>query len=147
MLLQEFPRTRLFETLREMQQLQQQFNRLFDSNSWRAAGEFPPINVWTNENSATVTAEVPGLSPEDIEISVVNDTLTLKGERRPEPLAEGESLHRQERGFGQFARTIQLPFRVDADKVEAIFKRGILSITLPRTEQDKPRKISVRGEQ
>jgi HSP20 family protein len=146
MLLQEFPRTRLFETLREMQQLQQQFNRLFESNQWRVAGEFPPINVWTNENSATVTAEVPGLAPEDIEISVVNDALTLKGERRPEPLAEGESLHRQERGFGQFSRTIQLPFRVDADKVEAVFKRGILSITLPRTEQDRPRKISVRGE-
>jgi HSP20 family protein len=147
MLLQEFPRTRLFETLREMQQLQQQFQRIFDNNSWRVAGEFPPINVWTSEHSATVTAEVPGLSPEDIEISVVNDTLTLKGERRPEPLAEGESLHRQERGFGQFARTIQLPYRVDADKVEASFKRGVLTITLPRTEQDRPRKISVRGEQ
>lgn len=146
MLLQEFPRTRLFETLREMQTLQQQFNRLFENNSWRVSGEFPPLNVWTNENSATVTAEVPGLSPEDIEISVVNDTLTLKGERRPEPLGEGESLHRQERGFGQFSRTLQLPFRVDADKVEAVFKRGILSITLPRTEQDRPRKISVRGE-
>jgi HSP20 family protein len=146
MLLQEFPRTRLFDTFREMERLQQQFNRLFDSNAWRVAGEFPPINVWTSEDSATVTAEVPGLSPEDIDISVVNDTLTLKGERRPEPLGEGESLHRQERGFGQFARTIQLPYRVDAEKVEASFKRGILTITLPRSEADKPRKISVRGQ-
>jgi HSP20 family protein len=145
MLLQEFPRTRLFDTLRQMERLQNQLNRVLNSSN-SCSAEFPPINVWTSEDSATVTAEIPGLAPEDIEISVVNDTLTLKGERRPEPLEEGESLHRKERGFGQFVRTIQLPYRVDADKVEATFKKGILNIVLPRTEQDKPRKISVRGE-
>lgn len=145
MLLQEFPRTNLFSTLREMERLQKQFNRLFDEN-WRGAAEFPPINVWTNQDSATITAEVPGLAADDIEISVVNDTLTLRGKREPEQLAEGHKLHRRERGFGEFSRTVQLPFRVDAEKVEAVFKKGILHITLPRTEQDKPRKIAVRGE-
>ena len=143
MLLQELSRSRFFDTLREMERLQGRFNQLF-SSPYRSSMEFPPINVWTNEDAAYITAEIPGIDAADIEISVVNDTITLRGSRQAEEVKEGESLHRRERGFGQFARTIQLPFKVEADKVEAINKKGILCINLPRAEQDKPRKIEVR---
>lgn len=144
MLLQELSKSNVFDAFREVERLQHQLNRLFDGYSARGTAEFPAMNIWTSEESAVVTAELPGLSPEDIDISVVNDILTLRGLRQPEQLSDGETLHRQERGFGQFTRTIQLPFRVDADKVSATFKKGILSISLPRTEQDKPRKIAVK---
>jgi HSP20 family protein len=145
MLLQELSRSRVFETLREMERLQGRFNQLLES-PWRGSPEFPPLNVWISEDAAHVTAELPGVEAEDIEISVVNDTLTLRGSRKPDELKEGESLHRRERGFGQFTRTIQLPFKVDSENVQASNKKGILCITLPRTEQDRPRKIAVRGE-
>lgn len=144
MLLHELSRSRLFDTVRDMERLQSHFNRLLET-SWRTP-EFPPLNVWISEDKAHVAAEMPGITPDEIEISVINDTLTLRGCREPDQLKEGESLHRRERGFGQFSRTIQLPFNVDADKVEAISKKGILHITLPRTESDKPRKIAVRAE-
>lgn len=148
MLLQEIARGRSFDPFREMERMQNQLNRLFEGYNYSntRGAEFPPLNIWTAPDSALVVAEVPGILPEDLDISVVNDTLTLRGERKLEELQENQSLHRRERGYGQFSRTIQLPFRIDADKVEATFKRGLLHITLPRTEQDKPRKITVQAQ-
>lgn len=143
MLLQELSRSNIFDPFREVERLQHQLNRLFEGYSSRATAEFPAMNIWTSEESAVITAELPGLCAEDIDISIVNDILTLRGSRQPEQLQEGETLHRKERGFGQFTRTIQLPFRVDADKVQATFKSGILNLALPRAEQDKPRKITI----
>ncbi len=101
------------------------------------------MNVWTNSDGAVVTAELPGINPDDLEISVQGDTLTLRGTRDPEQLCEGEAYHRRERGCGKFQRAFQLPFVVDAGKVEATYELGVLSITLPRAESDKPRKIQV----
>jgi HSP20 family protein len=109
--------------------------------------EFPATNVWVSENSAVVTTEVPGIDPIALEISVVKDSLTLRGSRKAEELKEGEAYHRQERWNGQFTRTLELPFPVDADKVEARFAKGVLYISLPRAEADKPRKITVKPEQ
>ncbi|MBM4315661.1 MAG: Hsp20/alpha crystallin family protein, partial [Deltaproteobacteria bacterium] len=101
---------------------------------------------WVGEGDVIVTAELPGMDTGNTDISVVGDTLTISGSRKAEPLKEGESYHRQERSHGQFKRTLQLPFRVEADKVEAKYEKGILRLTLPRAEADKPRKISVRSE-
>jgi HSP20 family protein len=144
MLLQELSRSRLLDAFREMERIQGQFNRLFEGyTAWRSATEFPPLNVWVSEDSAVITAELPGVASEDIDVSVVNNTLTIRGSRQPEQINEDETLHRRERSFGQFSRSIQLPFRVDSERVEAKFKRGILQLTLPRAEQDKPRKITV----
>ena len=132
---------------REMERLQREMNRLYSdfSTSRPGAANFPAMNVWTNQEGAVVTAELPGLNPEDIDISVVGETLTLSGTREREELKEGERYHRQERGFGKFTRTFQLPFLVEADNVEATFEKGVLYITLPRAESDKPRKISVKS--
>ena len=107
--------------------------------------EFPAVNVLLAENSALVTTEIPGVDPQAIDISVVGKSLTLRGSRHPEELQEGESYHRRERWYGQFTKTIDLPFNVQVDKVAARFSRGVLSIELPRAEAEKPRKITVKS--
>ncbi|RJQ14134.1 MAG: Hsp20/alpha crystallin family protein [Nitrospiraceae bacterium] len=108
--------------------------------------EFPPVNVRKNEEKAVVTAELPGVDPESVDISVAERKLTLRFERKPEELKEGESFTRKERWHGEFSRTIELPFNIQAEKVEARFSRGILDIELPRAEAEKPRKITVKPE-
>jgi HSP20 family protein len=143
MLLHQLAPSRFFDSFRELERLQSRLNRMFEQ-SRGALVEFPPLNIWTSEDSAQVTAELPGLTADDIDISVVNATLTIKGSRTAEELQEGQTLHRSERGFGQFSRTITLPFAVDAEKVGATFKNGVLQISLPRAEEDKPRKIAVQ---
>ncbi len=105
---------------------------------------YPAMNIWVNENGAVVTTELPGVLAEDLDISVVDDTLTISGSRKPEELEEGAAYHRRERGCGSFTRSFQLPFKVDPAKVEAVTNNGVLNITLPRAEEDKPKKISVR---
>ena len=103
------------------------------------------MNVWTDENNAVVTAELPGVSPEDIDISVENDTLTVRGSRKPEEHEEGTTFHRRELRFGNFCRSFRLPFDVESEQVEAKFKNGVLNISLPRAEADKPKKIAVKA--
>ncbi len=147
MLYQRYAESDLFSSLQDMQRLQSSLNRLLTESAPPAASaEFPLINVWTSETGAVVRAEIPGVAPEDVDISLVNDTLTLRGSRNPEELKEGESRHRQERGYGQFTRSLQLPFGVEADHVQAKFSNGVLQITLPRAEAERPRRISVVSE-
>lgn len=134
---------------REMERLRREMNRLFSDWPTGAglspAPSYPAMNVWMDENSAIVTAELPGVHLDDIDISVEDDTLTLRGDRQPDKQEEDVTYHRRERRYGNFLRTSQMPFRVDAEKVEATFKNGVLSILLPRAEEDKPRKIAVRA--
>jgi HSP20 family protein len=129
----------------EMERLQREMNRLFAGVSRQAAPAFPAMNIWANEEGLVVTAELPGVEVTDIDISVVGDTLTLSGTRQPETLAEGERYHRRERRYGKFSRAFQLPCQIDANKVEAVFEKGILQISLPRVESEKPKKIAIRA--
>jgi HSP20 family protein len=143
-----YRRYRIPTVWHEMDRLQSEMNRLFQvdyPNRLRSAPAYPALNVWTNEEGLNVTAEVPGVSPEDIEISVVGDTLTLSGTRQPEELDENTRYHRQERARGDFTRSLQLPFSVDVNKVEATFRNGVLMVAMPRAEEDKPRKITVKS--
>jgi HSP20 family protein len=148
MLRQPFGRQSFGNPWQEIERMQREMDRLFNGfynrPRFQSAPTFPAINVWTNQESAVITAELPGVNPEDIDISVVGETLTLTGARQPEELKEGEKYHRRERGYGKFTRTFQLPFLVEADKVEAVFNKGILHLSLPRAEADKPRKIAVK---
>lgn len=141
-------RQSFYSPWQEMERMRREMDRLFSnfysSPRFRVAPSFPAINVWTNPEGAVITAELPGVSPENIDISVVGDTLTLTGSRQPEELKEGEKYHRRERGYGKFTRTFQLPFAVEADKVEAMFDKGILHLSLPRAEAEKPKKITVK---
>jgi HSP20 family protein len=90
-----------------------------------------------------VTAEVPGINPKDINVTVIEDTLTVSGERQPDQVGEDANYLRQERGYGKFTRSLQLPYSVASSKVEANFHNGVLNVTLPRKEDDKPKKIKV----
>lgn len=133
---------RLWDPWREIERMQ----RAFHEFSSPATGEFPAVNVWSTGDEAVLTAELPGIDAASVDISVVGKTVTLRGNRVSEQTKEGESYHRQERWAGRFSRTIDLPFAVDAGKVAARFNRGVLTITLPRTEAEKPRKITVVSE-
>lgn len=105
---------------------------------------YPPVNVYASEEDVTLTSEIPGILPDDLDISIAGDTLTLKAERKPIELEASQTWHRRERGFGSFTRTIKLPYNIESSKVEASFDRGVLRLSLPRAESDKPRKINVR---
>jgi HSP20 family protein len=135
----------------QLQQFQSDMNRLFerwgeDGNRQAGWANFPLINVWEDGDTLHVEAELPGLNLNDLEIFVTgNNQLTLKGERKP-TAPEKSVRHRQERGFGQFVRTLTLPFPVDPDKVDARFENGVLQIKLAKHESAKARKIFVKGE-
>jgi len=132
----------------EMDQIQREMNRLFDSTGQGrvfSAPSYPAVNIWTNDNGQLITAEMPGVRPEDINIDVNADALSISGERKPDDVAKDPNYHRRERGYGAFSRTIQLPFMVDTNKVEANYKNGVLIIRLPRAEVDKPKKITVKS--
>ena len=113
---------------------------------WREARLFPLLNVKRDDNRYLVTAELPGISTEDLEIRVEGDTLTLKGERKPSDLGEGTSFHRRERASGRFQRSMTLPHRIDSEKVVARYKDGVLSVTLPIEQAALPREITVTAD-
>ena len=132
----------------EMDQLQREMNRLFDTTNRGqvfSAPSYPAINIWTNDEWQLISAEMPGVNPEDIDIDVTGDALSISGERKPDKVIKDAHYHRRERSYGSFSRTIQLPFMVDTNKVEANFKNGILMISLPRAEADKPKKITIKS--
>jgi HSP20 family protein len=104
---------------------------------------FPAINVWDDGEQLVAEAELPGLQQEELDISVVGSELTIKGERKS-AADEGTSYHRRERGTGPFTRVLRLPVEVDADRVSATLRDGVLTIQLPKAEAAKPRKINVQ---
>jgi HSP20 family protein len=118
------------------------FNRLFDFATTElsaAAGWAPPLDLYENDESYVATVELPGLKSEDISIDLQDGVLTLSGERK----AETEGAFRHERPSGKFTRRVELPNRVDNQRVTAAYRDGILTVTLPKAEEAKPRKISV----
>jgi HSP20 family protein len=127
-----------WDPFRELSRLQTDLNRAF------AGANGPAFNVWTGQDGAVITAELPGFSAESFDVTVFGKTLTVKGERKPFEL-EGATAHRRERQTGNFVRAIELPFRIEADKVDAKFERGVLQISLPRAEADKRRSIAINA--
>ncbi len=134
-----------WDPLADFRRLQNDMNRALAGYEARrpANGEFPRLNLWVSEQSAVVTAELPGVTSEDIEITVHNEILTIQG--KVDPPAEGEKVawHRRERSYGSFARSIELPFRVDPENVQARFRHGVLEVELNRPAADKPRKVAI----
>jgi HSP20 family protein len=131
-----------------MDQLQREMNRLFDTSSKGRVftpPSYPAINIWTNDDGQLISAEMPGVNPNNIDIDVTGDALSISGERKPDEVAAEARYHRRERTYGSFSRTVQLPFMVDTSKVEANFKNGVLMINLPRAEADKPKKITIKS--
>jgi HSP20 family protein len=103
----------------------------------------PPVDIQETADSYRLTAELPGLTKEDINITLENNVLRLTGERKFEKDAKKDGYHRIERTYGAFSRAFTLPSQVNHDKVEAAFENGVLTIVVPKAEQAKPRKISI----
>ncbi|QWR76654.1 Hsp20/alpha crystallin family protein [Candidatus Magnetomonas plexicatena] len=129
-----------------MSEAQKEINRVFSSIDKPSCGQIPAVNVWTKDDGAYLTCQIPGVTPEDMEISVTGKTLTLKGSRKVETNEEQQSYHRAERWTGNFVRTLSLPFDIDANKVDASFLKGTLNVTLPMAEAEKPRKIEIKAQ-
>jgi HSP20 family protein len=125
--------------------MEREVNRLFGEFTGPRGAAFPPINIYTNNDGATVTAELPGIDPKDLDITVQDRSLVLRGERKAPEVGEDETWHRRERAFGQFTRSVELPFAVDSENIEATYRDGILEIELHRSEADKPKKITVQS--
>ncbi|MDH4231690.1 MAG: Hsp20/alpha crystallin family protein [Nitrospirota bacterium] len=111
-----------------------------------ATHDFPLVNVWASADKAVVTTEAAGMNPEDIDISVADEVLSIKGKRLSDQPKDDETYHRRERWAVQFSKNIVLPFRIENSKVEAKYQKGVLTITLPRAEADKPKKIAIASE-
>ena len=130
--------------------LHDELDRLFESplseltrTSHLLSGWTPALDVYEEKDSFVVKAELPGMKKEDIEVSLHDGSLSISGERKAESKHEDSEVYRTERLFGRFQRTVTLPATVAADKVKAAYNDGILTITLPKTEEAKPRKIDV----
>ncbi|PVA08491.1 Hsp20/alpha crystallin family protein [Pelagivirga sediminicola] len=132
----------------ELRQLQSQMNRLFEGgarsqrqndNAW------PPFNMWMGDDSVVVTAEMPGVAQDDIDLTVRENTLIIAGKRNPATEDEDAVWHRRERPSGEFSRSIRLPLRVDPDKVEARVNNGVLEVEMGRPDAERPRKIEVKA--
>lgn len=132
-----------WEPVNEMKRLQAEVNRLF-SGYGEVQELFPAVNVWSDTSRTVVKAEVPGVDPKNLDISVQGDLLTLRGERSA-LVPKGGVCHRQERSVGRFQRTLRLPYEIDAGQVTARTDQGILTVTLPRAESSKPKRIAIQA--
>ncbi len=139
---------------------QREMNRLFDNffsgfglSSWapfeRGVTQTftPKVDVSETEKEIRISAELPGMEEKDVDVSLTRDALTIKGEKKSETEDKGKDYYRVERSYGSFTRTIPLPVEVDADKVEATFKKGVLDITLPKTAKaiEETKKVPVKS--
>jgi len=128
----------------EMNRISREMNRWFgDAGNEACSGVFPPLNVYDDGESIVVRAEIPGMDPKSIEVNAAARSLTIMGER-PRPSGdEAKSFHRRERGYGKFSRSLTLPQEINPDKVKAEYRLGVLEIVLPKSEENKPRKIEI----
>lgn len=136
----------------EFSRLQEEMDKVF--GRWGVNGSknfsrsvYPPLNLWEDSENLYVEAELPGFDMNDLEIFVTGENqLSMKGQRKL-PEVEGGTWHRQERGHGSFTRVLELPCLVNSERVSAEFKNGVLTITLPKHEGIKPRRIEVKSTQ
>jgi len=130
---------------RELEEWERRFDDLFGRPLWRLPveerGWMPAVDVFEKEDRFVVKAELPGMKEEDIDVSVVGDTLFIRGEKKTE--IKEEDYYRCERSYGSFYRSIPLPSNVDANKIEASFDGGVLEVALSKSAKIKPKKIAV----
>ena len=140
-----------WDPIREMMQLQNAVDRLFESELastlplWRQSSTawMLPLDVIETEDEFIVKASLPGINPDELDISLTDNVLTIKGEIKVED-DEDVRYHLRERRFGMFQRSISLPVPVNADKVEAVYENGVLTLHIPKAEEVKPKHISIK---
>ena len=130
----------------DMRRLQGAMNRLFDGGrSVERSGFYPSVNFWAGQDSLVMSAEIPGLTEQDIELTVKDTMISIRG-TYPEPeTGDDVTWHRRERPAGSFLRSIELPFRIDPDQLDARFDHGVLTVDMQRPEDDKPKKIQIKS--
>jgi HSP20 family protein len=134
----------LMTTQREFDRLfKEAFNPFFGENDLSTRTWAPPVDIFEDENDIVLKAELPGVDPKDVEVKVEDNTLYLKGERKFEKEVKEENYHRVERSYGSFARSFSLPNSINAEKVKAEYKDGLLTLTLPKREEAKPKTIKI----
>jgi HSP20 family protein len=128
-------------------EFQREVGRLFESleplQTWRLTRQYPAINLYDAGDRYILTVPAAGMSPEELDLSITGDTLTLRGERKRAEGVSDESYRRQERPFGRWTRTVTLPDQVESGQVSAAYAQGVLTVTLPKAESVKPRHITV----
>ena len=139
----------------EMIHVRRAMDHLFDerfSRPWRVVGwengeAFLPLDIYETEDELVVKASLPGFKPEDVDVSITGDTLSIKGEYKAEEEQKKRSYYRREHRYGSFHRAITLPTEVESDKAEAVFEHGVLTLTMPKAESMKPKtiKVTARG--
>ena len=143
-----------YDPFHDLRALQDEVNRLFSSGMTRGFGDegiargawTPTVDIYENKDNIVLEAELPGMNREDFELSVENNVLTLRGERRFEKRDEGDNYHRVERAYGQFSRSFTLPQTVSAENAAAEYKNGVLRVVLRKREEVKARRIEIAGE-
>lgn len=137
-----------FEPFRDLGRLQEEMNRLFDDRVMRQGGESvgwtPSCDVYEDEEGVTLRFELAGVEPKDVEVRFENGVLTLRGERKLEQEEKRDNYHRIERSYGTFTRSFSLPGTVDAERIRAESKHGVLSVFVPKKAEAKPRAIQVK---
>lgn len=144
------PSVAAWPNLGRLSDLRDEIDRLFDSplneltrTSQLLSGWTPALDVFEEKDNFVVKAELPGMKKEEIEVSFHDGSLSLSGERQSETKEQDAEVYRAERYFGRFQRTVTLPAAVAADKIKAAYKDGVLTVTLPKTEEAKPKQIDV----
>ena len=134
--------------------IQEEMNRMFDEFfsrkperwSWgKNGGEWAPVvDITEKEEGFVVTAELPGLTQDDVHVSMTDNILTIRGEKKQEKRVEEANYHRLERSYGSFQRSFSLPSQVEASKIKATFKNGVLTVDLPKSEKARPKEIAIK---
>jgi HSP20 family protein len=141
-----------WKPFRELERVRREMDRLWDSffeeRPTRRVEEvrewLPSVDIAETEKDIVVRAEIPGIDPKDIDISLANDLLTIKGEKKQEKEEKEENYHLVERSYGAFTRSVRLPGEVQNDKISASYKNGILKVTLPKSEEAKKKEIRIK---
>jgi HSP20 family protein len=142
-----------YDPFRDLRSLQEEVNRLFSTNLTRSFGDesigrgawSPSVDIYENKEQIVLEAELPGMKQEDFDLSVENNVITLRGERRFEKTDDSDNYHRVERSYGSFTRSFTLPQSVSAEGAKAEYNNGVLRVTLPKREEAKSRRIEVIG--
>ena len=144
-----------WDPFREMVSLRDAMDRLFEESFVRPFGERPwlgdearalALDIYETDDDLVVETSLPGISPDDVDISIAGNSLTIKGETKHEEEKEEKGkYHFRERRYGAFQRTVSLPVEVNADEAEATFENGVLKLSLPKVEETKPKRITVKA--
>src|SRR4026207_1945561 len=142
-----------YDPFRDLRTLQEEVNRLFSTNLTRAFGDegigrgawAPSVDIYENKDQIVLEAELPGMKQEDFDLSIENNVITLRGERKFEKTDETDNYHRVERSYGSFTRSFTLPQTVSPEGATAEYNNGVLRVTLPKREETKARRIEVKG--